>query len=190
MKRVILGYVLLATTSIVTAQTTDEQIAEAVLAAPESLRDAATVITRDAHGHPSVIRQGTNSLVCEPDGPLPGFMVQCFHESLQGYSDLISSRVAAGTDVFDGALALSEAEQAQLAEARPGAIRYGLSSPTRDQAVRHRTIMMPYATTASTGLPTDELIDGSPWLMWPGTPLAHYMFSSRPPEAPLEYPFQ
>jgi hypothetical protein len=177
----------LAAPGIATAQSVDEQIAAAVLAAPESLRDAATVITRDAHGHPSVIRQGTNALVCEPDGPPPEFMVQCFHESLQGFSDLITSRGAAGT-LFDGAF--SEAEQAQLSEISQGAIRYALSGPTQDQAVRYRTIMMPYATTASTGLPTDELIDGSPWLMWPGTPAAHYMFAGRPPGAPLEYPFQ
>ena len=49
-----------------TAQSVDEQIAEAVLPAPESLKAGATIIIRDAQGEPRVIRRGTNSLVCEP----------------------------------------------------------------------------------------------------------------------------
>ena len=55
------------TSGIVGAQSVEQQITEALLPAPESLRPAATVITRDAQGRPSILRQGTNSLVFEPD---------------------------------------------------------------------------------------------------------------------------
>ena len=183
MKRLILGCLLLATPSVATAQSVDEQIAEAVLAAPESLRDAATVIIRDAQGRPSIIRQGTNALVCEPDGPqTPGFLVQCFHESLQGVTDFINTQQAAGAAPFSGSPPVNETS--------PGSMRYALIGPTRDQAVPHINIYLPYATSESTGLPTDEQLDGSPWLMWPGTPDAHFMFEGRPPGAPLEYPFK
>ncbi len=181
MKRVIFGCLLLATPSIATAQTAEEQIAEAVLAAPESLRDAATVITRDAQGRPSIIRQGTNALVCEPDDPQPGFRVDCYHESFQGVVDLIKRRLAEGTGVFDGGPSLAEISQ--------GATTYSLEGQTRDQAIPRLSIKIPYATADSTGLPTDERLDG-PWLMWPGTRDAHVMFSGLPAGVPLEYPFK
>ena len=61
------------------AQTVTEQIAEAVLAAPEPLRDGARVIVRDDEGRPTILRAGTNSLVCEPDGPQPGFGLSLIH---------------------------------------------------------------------------------------------------------------
>jgi hypothetical protein len=38
-------------------------------------------------------------------------------------------------------------------------------------------VYIPYATTATTGLP-DKPVDG-PWLMFPGTPKAHIMFVPR-----------
>ena len=47
-----------------TAQTVTDQITEAVLAAPEPLRDGARVIVRDDEGHPTILRAGTNSLIC------------------------------------------------------------------------------------------------------------------------------
>ena len=37
-------------------------------------------------------------------------------------------------------------------------------------------IYMPYATSASTGIPTKPA-PGAPWLMLPGTPKAHVMLS-------------
>ena len=60
------------------AQSVTDQIAEATLAAPEPLRNGARVIVRDTEGRPTILRAGTNSLICEPDGPQPGFGVECY----------------------------------------------------------------------------------------------------------------
>ena len=56
--RLLLGLsVLLAATSVTTvAQSVEDTINEALLAAPEPLRAGATVILRDDEGHPRVIR--------------------------------------------------------------------------------------------------------------------------------------
>ena len=60
------------------AQSVEDQINEALLASPEALRDDATVIVRDAQGSPTIIRLGTNVLVCEPDRPGGGFPRMCW----------------------------------------------------------------------------------------------------------------
>ncbi len=59
--------VVLAVASLASAQTAeDEKIAQAVKALPESMRDGASVVEYDADGYRTILREGTNSLVCEP----------------------------------------------------------------------------------------------------------------------------
>ncbi len=170
------------------AQTTenqDAQVADAVLAAPEALRGGATVIERDASGEPSVLKQGTNALVCEADRPTPGFAVECYHKSFQGVMDWIYQRIAGGARSFEE-MFVSGPPQVEVS---PGAMQYGLVGATREEAVHKLSIHLPYATTGSTGLPTNERTDG-PWLMWSGTRAAHIMFGERPAGIPAEYPTQ
>ncbi len=57
-------------------------IAEAVLPLPEPLRARATVVSYDASGVRSILRQGTNDLICDADGPSEGYFVMCYHDSL------------------------------------------------------------------------------------------------------------
>lgn len=183
MQRVIFGCVLLMTPCVVTTQSVDELIAEAVLAAPEPLRDGATVVIRDDRGRPSIIRQGTNALVCEPDGPGTGFGVECYHRSFQGVMDWTYKRLAEGARSFAEMFVTGGPE----GEINPGAMQYALVGPSRAQAVQQMSIKLPYATADSTGLPTEERLDG-PWLMWAGTAAAHVMFGAKPPGVPAEYP--
>ena len=175
MRRVAFGCILLTLPGVATAQTVEEQIAEAVLAAPESLRDGATVIVRNARRRPSIIRQGTNALVCEPDGPGPGFGVECYHKSFQDVMDWTNERLAAGARSFADMFI----DGGPMVEVSPGAMQYALVGPTREEAVREMSIHLPYATAGSTGLPTEERVNG-PWLMWGGTRAAHIMFGERP----------
>lgn len=183
MKRLIIAAVLLALPCLTAAQSVEEQVAQAVLAAPEPLRAGATVIVRGADGVPSVIRQGTNELVCEPDGPARGFAVACYHASFQDVMDWMRRRIAEGarsyTELFAGG--------GPDADVSPGAMQYELVGPTLEEAELHISINLPHATAASTGLPTDERPDG-PWLMWAGTSAAHVMFGEIPPGIPDEYP--
>ena len=182
MRSLVIAAVLLAVPAAA-AQSVDEQIAEAVLAAPEALRAGARVIARDADGVPTVIRRGTNELVCETDRPSPGFAVECYHTSFQDVMDWMTRRMAEGarsfTELFIGG--------GPDAEVSPGAMQYALVGPTREEAELHISINLPHATGASTGLPTEERLEG-PWLMWAGTSAAHVMFGEIPPGIPAEYP--
>ena len=183
MRGVILSCMLVIMPCVAAAQSTEDQIAEALLAAPESLRAGATVIARDTQGRPNIIRPGTTELVCETDGPQPGFGVECYHTSFQGVMDWMSQRLAEGARTFTEMFAGGGPE----VEISPGAMHYALVGPTRDEAISLMSINLPHATAESTGLPTEERLDG-PWLMWAGTSAAHIMFSERPRGVPAKYP--
>lgn len=166
----------------------NEQVARAVLAAPEGLRDDATVLgyggeARD--GDPlTVLRQGTNGIVCLADDPAEdGFHVACYHESMEPYMAL-GRRLRAGGEDRDAV------QQARLAAVEagdiepPSAALWSLSAPADvdpatgpgEDARRLAVVYVPYAESEELGLPPRP--DGdSPWLMLPGTPWAHIMIS-------------
>lgn len=183
MRSLVVAAALLALPCVAAAQSVEEQVAQAVLAAPEPLRAGATVIVRGADGAPSVIRQGTNELVCETDGPAPGFAVSCYHTSFQDVMDWMRRRIAEGARSYTELFAGGGPE----ADVSPGAMQYELVGPTLEEAELHISINLPHATGASTGLPTEERPEG-PWLMWAGTSAAHVMFGEIPPGIPSEYP--
>ncbi len=184
-RSLVFSLLLAATPGLAAAQVGDraELIAEAVLAAPEALRAGATVILRDAQGVPTIIRNGTNELVCEPDRPSRGFAVECYHSSFQDVMDWMTRGLAEGARSFAELFASGGPD----ADVNPGAMQYALVGPTREEAVLHVSINLPHATGESTGLPTEERLDG-PWLMWAGTSAAHVMFGAIPPGIPERYP--
>ena len=180
---VYIGCLLSIPIGAVEAQPVEDQINEALLASPDALREGATVIVRDTQGIPTIIRQGTNELVCEPDRPGGGFGVECYHSSFQDVMDWMTQRLAEGARTFNELFASGGPD----AEVSPGAMQYALVGPTRDQAVMRVSINLPHATAESTGLPTEETDDG-PWLMWSGTSAAHVMWGEIPPGIPATYP--
>ena len=183
----VLSLLLLAAPGLAAAQVgdraDDELIAEAVLAAPDMLRAGATVIVRDAQGIPTIVRRGTNELICEPDRPSRGFAVECYHSSFQDVMDWMTRGLAEGARSFADLFASGGPD----ADVTPGAMQYALVGPTREEAELHVSINLPHATGESTGLPTEERLDG-PWLMWAGTSAAHVMFGAIPPGIPERYP--
>ena len=183
----VLSLLLLAAPGLAAAQVgdraDDELIAEAVLAAPDMLRAGATVIVRDAQGIPTIVRHGTNELICEPDRPSRGFAVECYHSSFQDVMDWMTRGLAEGARSFADLFASGGPD----ADVAPGAMQYALVGPTREEAELHVSINLPHATGESTGLPTEERLDG-PWLMWAGTSAAHVMFGAIPPGIPERYP--
>ncbi len=181
MNKRLLTVLILGSGCIETAQTIEEQITAALTTAPPSLKDGATVITRDEQGEPTIIRQGTNSLICEGDNPFQaGYNSDCYHRTFQPVKDMQARSAATGAE-FTRPKGLASS---------PGSIRYSLHGETQEEAEMFITIGLPYATEDSTGLSVAERTDGSPWLMWPGTPATHIMFSGLPDGAPLEYPFK
>ncbi|MCH2388997.1 MAG: hypothetical protein MK240_12420, partial [Opitutales bacterium] len=64
----------------------DWQIKTAVLAAPEHERENATVMGYTSDGELTILRAGSNDLICLADDPArKGFSVACYHESLEPF---------------------------------------------------------------------------------------------------------
>lgn len=166
----------------------DEQVARAVLAAPEGLRGGATVLGYGGEareGDPlTVLREGSNGIVCLADDPASdGFHVACYHESMDPYMAL-GRRLRAGGDDRD---AVQQARRAAIEAGEiepPSAALWSLTAPADvdpaqgpgEDARRLAVVYVPYAESEELGLPPRP--DGdSPWLMLPGTPWAHIMIS-------------
>ena len=172
-----------------TAQTpAADQIAGAVLAAPESLRDGATVLGyggEPREGDPlTTLRRGDNGIICLADDPDDDrFHVACYHESMDDYMALGRRLAAAG----EGRDAILSARRSAIDAGElepPSAALWSLTAGAEvdpaegapEDTRRLSVIYVPYAGAADLGLPTRP--DGdSPWLMLPGTPWAHIMIS-------------
>ena len=64
----------------------DEQIAGAILPAPEEVRDGVHVYGYDVEGTLVTLREGTNDLICLADKPGDDrFHAACYHKSLEPY---------------------------------------------------------------------------------------------------------
>ncbi len=166
--------------------TAEIQLKTAVLAAPEEKRAGAMVYGYDAKGEFVVLRKGTNELICIADNPnQKGFSVSCYHKDLEPFMARGRELKAGGKsfqEIFDiregeaksGKLAMpkqasnlqvysaaAEAYNATTGEVTKGSFRY--------------VVYIPWATAASTGLPTKPEAPGMPWIMDPGTHRAHIM---------------
>jgi hypothetical protein len=169
-------------------RTANEQIRDAVVAAPQPLRSGATVLGYG--GEPragdvlTVLRVGSNQLICLADDPSePGFHTACYQRSLDEYMALgrrLRAEGKARSEVMDARHAALEAGELRM-PAR--AALYSVSAdafPEPDGALvgerRLAVVYLPGATGEELGLPTRPS-DGGPWLMLPGTPWAHIMIS-------------
>jgi hypothetical protein len=171
------------------ALTREQQIAAAVLAAPEDTRAAATVLGFDATGRFVTLRTGTNDMVCHTDDPkTEGFEVSCFHRSILPY-------LSRGRELRADGLAadavrntrFKEMDEKKIGLPDAGATQYILtgawdaaSGRLQNQFLRW-VIYTPYATPQSTGLSTRGG-ESVPWLMGGGTAGAHIMIV--PPRRP------
>ena len=164
------------------------QLKTAVLAAPEDQREGAKVYGYDLSGKLTVLREGTNNLVCLADDPFKkGGSVSCYSKQLdpfmargrelaaQGKTEM-EKREIRQREVEDGTLKMPEAPSmtyiftgteedydSSTGELKTGHFRY--------------VIYIPFATTESTGLPDRPHAPGMPWLMDPGTHRAHIMIT-------------
>jgi len=174
------------------AQQTDsaDQIEGALLAAPESLREGAVVLgiggTPRSEDVLTVLREGTNELVCLADDPVrEDFHVACYHVSLDPFMRLGRLLRADGLDraeVLEARYAALAAGEFSMPEA---ATLYSLTADSRPAPGRESeseglrrliAVYLPNATLEDTGLP-GRPAGGLPWLMLPGTPWAHIMIS-------------
>jgi len=153
----------------------------ALIAAPNSQRDQATVVKWKKDFTYDTLRKGTNQLVCYDRSGFPQqqpFSVQC--TSLANLP-----RVAQNLEAE--ALGDRKASEAKLQEMEKagtrikpeyGSMWHSVAGKDRASATRHhQMIAVPGATTETTGLPQNGR-QGGAWIMNAGTSTAHIMMPS------------
>lgn len=167
--------------------TVDQQITTAVMALPDNMRGAATVMGwKTAGGKLEVLRQGTNGMNCLAQFAVEkNFHVSCYHDGMEPFmlrGRQLREEGVKGEQV--DSVRFREVTQGKLKMPVSGALYQLFGSDSSWNAttgkltgVRSLFVMyIPGATTATTGLSTAPRQDG-PWLMFPGTPKAHIMIS-------------
>jgi hypothetical protein len=172
------------------ALTVEQQVAAAVLPLPAEFRAAARVL-----GHApgtagwSELRPGTGPFTClAPEPGAERFHAACYHRSMEAF-------MARGRALRAGGTTGDRVDSVRFAEVRAKRLRmptqpaalYSLTGPAdgydaeTNVAARARPLFViytPFATEASTGLSTKPA-EGTPWIMFPGTPKAHIMLVPR-----------
>ena len=161
------------------------QIAAAVTPLPEELKAGAAVLGYEVAGKLVTLRAGKNDMIClAPDPAVKNFHSACYHSAMEPF-------MARGRELRASGVKGAQVDTVRFAEVKKGKLKvpaqpsmlYQIFGGTFDEASGKVTggsslyvTYMPFATTASTGL-TSKPSDKSPWLMFPGTPKAHIMFS-------------
>ena len=162
----------------VEAQSVEEEIARAVAAAPPRAQADATVVSWDGSSL-VVLRQGSNGILCWDDTSPEGFSATCTSEANR-------ARVEQNFE-FNSSGGTREEIQALFAEAEAngtravsefGTIYYHLDGADQESARSHISIVVPFATAESLGLPDSGRNDGV-WIMGAGTSTAHLMVPGR-----------
>ena len=187
--RVALLAAVAAIPSALSAQTmtVQDQIASAVVPLPKEMRDGAGVMGYRSGNKLELLRPSKNGMLCLADDPADDqFHVSCYHESMEPF-------MARGRSLRDSGVKGPQVDTVRFAEVKSGKIKMptapaslyqifgapGAYNASTGQVTNPRSLFvvyMPFATAASTGLSTNQSKDG-PWLMLPGTPKAHIMFS-------------
>ncbi len=166
----------------------DVQIKMALLAAPPEKRDSATVYGYNAAGKLVVLRKGSNELICVADEPGDSSLsVVCYYKDLEPLMER-------GRELRQQGVRGQQLDDERAKEVKEGTLKmpdgpstlYVYSANEKDVnrttgdikngALRY-VIYTPFATAASTGLPTKPSAPGMPWIMDPGTYKSHIMIN-------------
>ena len=156
---------------------TTDPIEKALLAAPQNLRAAASVIKWKPDYTYDTIKEGTNTLVCYDRSGAPlqqPFSVEC---TMKGNLPRVAQSMkfeAVGDR--QKANALIDAAEKDGSRIKPefGSVFYNQNGASEAARRPHTTIAVPGATTATLGLP-DNGRGGGVWIMNAGTSTAHLM---------------
>jgi hypothetical protein len=166
----------------------DLQIKTAVLAAPVDLRENAMVYGYSEKGEFTVLRKGSNEMVCLADDPAqPGFSASCYHKDL----DIFMAR---GRDLKKEGKTHQQIFDIREEEVKSGKLKMPKQPSslyvytTKEEKYNRETgeiqdgylryvIYIPFATAETTGLPLKPDAPGMPWIMDPGTHRAHIMIT-------------
>ena len=178
MKRMISAVLgILMVTAIGVAQTPEETIEKALLAAPRNLKDGATVVKWKSDFTYDTLRKGTNRLVCYDRSGQPGqpvFAVEC--TSIANLDRVAQSLKIEAMGDAKTVRAAFEALEKEGKWIKPefGSLWIHFSGATQAQARMHVTVAVPGATMQSLGFPEDNK-QGGVWIMYAGSSSAHLM---------------
>ncbi len=195
MKKTTIALALICCACALKAQTVpskESQIASAVLAAPEGLRENAMVYGYSEKGEFTILRKGSNEMVCLADDPKqPGLSVSCYHKDLEPFMARGRELKKDGKsfqEIFD--IREEEVKSKKLAmPTQPTSLfvysakdeNYDRNTGAVKEGNLRYVVYIPWATAESTGLPLKPEAPGMPWIMDPGTHRAHIMIN--PPAA-------
>lgn len=153
----------------------------ATLPLPRDLRRETTVVSYDQEtGERSILREGSNTLVCMPRDPESGF-TRCSHKENLAEMDLRMRLKAEGKSDEDvDAAVLDAVESGAVPSRRFGGLAYRYYEGD-DRLKLLWVLRLPGVTSAETGMPIVADREGlgagqgTPWLMREGTPRAHLM---------------
>lgn len=162
-----------------------EQIAAAVLPLPPDFRASARVLGYGSDGKLTTLREGTGMICLARDPKAPRFHVACYAESMEPFMargrELRAQGVTSAAEV--DTIRFREVKSGKLAMPKFPAALYSLTDGEFDPktgtapGARHLYVVyIPYATAENTGLSTKPN-GNQPWIMFPGTPKAHIMFT-------------
>jgi hypothetical protein len=162
-----------------------QQIAEAVTPLPDELRAGAAVLGYNADGKLVSMREGKNDMIClAPDPTVKGFHSACYHRGMEPF-------MARGRALREQGVKGAQVDTVRFAEVKSGKLKmptqptmlYQIFGGTFDPATEKVTggrwlyvTYIPFASPATTGLSAKPSEKG-PWIMFPGTPKAHIMFT-------------
>ena len=164
------------------------QIKLALLAAPQEKKDSCTVYGYGADKQLTLLRKGTNEMICLADNPdEPDFSVACYVRELEPFMQRgreLRKQGIKDQPLFDERQ--KEVEAGTLKMPKDPAALYVYSAKEQDvepatgevkNGYLRYVIYIPFATAASTGLPEKPSANGMPWIMYPGTHGAHIMIN-------------
>ena len=173
------------------AQNNQSVIKLALMAAPDELKEGASVYKVSPKGELVVIRQGTNDLVClADDTEQKGLNVSCYQKELEPFmarGRMLKLEGKSFQEIFD--IREKEAKEGKLKmPGQPSALyvytaqdgQFNVSTGDVTKGYLRYVIYIPYATAETTGLPLTPSAPGMPWIMDPGTHRAHIMIN--PPQ--------
>ncbi len=168
----------------------DQQIAAAVSVLPKDQRAGATVLGYSTDGKLEVLRKGTGDMTCLGHNPKEkDFHVACYHNSMEPF-------MARGRELRASGVTGNQVDTVRFKEVREGklvmpkspAAMYQYFGGSFDAATGEvkgagqlYVVYIPFATAKSTGLSPNPSTAGPsvPWIMFPGTPKAHIMFTPK-----------
>jgi hypothetical protein len=153
----------------------------ALLAAPASLRDQATVVKWKPDFTYTTLRKGTNRLVCYDRSGFPlqqPFSIEC---TSTANLDRVAQNLkfeAAGDRAKSQAMIDAAEKDGTRVKPEFGSVWYHVAGPDKDHTRSHITIAVPGATSQSLGLP-DNNRQGGVWIMNAGSTTAHLMIPGQ-----------